>query len=107
MVLYVIPHFSSRVHWALSWYSSPELYNSDYLKYMTDMKDYLISNHDHMRSLILHYDSGITPSLFIATILGIHWVNVLFKHFKVLRKFQHFVTPIMTFSLIACAIIAM
>lgn len=66
----------------------------------------LLSNHDQMRSLILHYDSGITPSLVISTIFGIAWLTSFGTRTPILKDHKKLFLPIIGISLISCSLVA-
>lgn len=51
----------------------------------------LFSTQAQMRSTMFHYDSGIIPSLIIATIFSLKYINLIIHYFKKSKIFFYFV----------------
>ena len=51
----------------------------------------MLSSHGQMRSIIFHYDSGITPWLVIATIFGLFYLQKLFRKIRYTKKYSQYI----------------
>lgn len=64
----------------------------------------LLSSNALMRSLTLHYDSGITPFVIIAAIFGLKYFLNFLNLFKPLRKFEKYILILITIGMLAVAL---
>lgn len=64
----------------------------------------LLSSHDAMRSIRLHYDSGVTPFLVLATIYGIYFVKKIFESIKITAPFAGLFSILLVFYLLIAAL---
>lgn len=61
----------------------------------------MLSSHGQMRSIVFHYDSGITPWLVIAAIFGLFYLQKLFGKIQFTKKYsQYFVYGIILLILL-------
>jgi len=61
----------------------------------------MLSSHGQMRSIVFHYDSGITPWFTIATIFGLFYLQKLFQKIRYTKKYsQYFIYGITTLVLL-------
>lgn len=63
----------------------------------------VLSSHGQMRSTVFHYDSGITPSLIIATIFGISYLYLLVSKIRWIKKYSNHILGLVIFSLVVIA----
>lgn len=64
----------------------------------------LLSTQAQMRSIYFHYDSGLTPSLIIATIFGIKYLVQIVKKVSFLNKFSDYVMYFVVFVMLCVAL---
>jgi uncharacterized membrane protein/uncharacterized membrane protein YbhN (UPF0104 family) len=64
----------------------------------------IMSSHAQMRTTVFHYDSGITPSLVIATVFGLDYIGKLLNVIKPVAKYKNWVLLVIVSSLLAISI---
>lgn len=60
----------------------------------------LLSTHAQMRSIELHYDSGITPGLIISLLFVVKYIEVLIQKIKYAKKYAHAIPYIFGIGLV-------
>lgn len=64
----------------------------------------LLSTQAQMRSIYFHYDSGLTPSIIIATIFGLKYLTQIIKKIGFLSKFSDYVMYFVVFVMLCVAL---